>query len=142
MLYMVFGLIAPCVLFASYFTVWVGRACRMEHLICVRAAILLAPLAFSCCGLDVIFVSAMAGVLEMNLPTQWIVEQNAHVLCEHIKQVTGAGCMHIAGVFPTGAYTLLAATLSSYFIFFCTIKVYGHPAITNMLWVLHSDGKR
>lgn len=98
----------------------------------VQKMLHVSPYLYSWCGLDVLWISIFAGALEMNLPTQWIVENQSQIinnLCDGINDKLHSPCVHIDGHLPVAGWLVLVSALLTCTIFVFTAKSFGHPAL-------------
>ena len=127
--------VAPVLCILCWGYVWIGTFLRKSHSRSVRFARWLTPYVYSWCGLDVLFLALLAAALEINLPIQWIIQNQfdgkAGAVCDKVHSVFNTDCIRIDGTVPVGGWCLLGAALSSALLFAMTTKAFGHPALCN-----------
>eukprot|EP00656_Telonema_subtile_P058182 TRINITY_DN9782_c0_g1_i1.p1 TRINITY_DN9782_c0_g1~~TRINITY_DN9782_c0_g1_i1.p1 ORF type:complete len:369 (+),score=76.32 TRINITY_DN9782_c0_g1_i1:94-1200(+) len=136
-LYLMLVFVGPiCFLLLSTYQ-WIGTITGKAHNRSVRLARWLSPFLYSWCGLDVLFLGTFAAALEMNLPTQWIVKNQAGALCDRIHDVFNKECIHIDGTVPLGGWMLISAAVFAFLLFCLTTRTFGHPALCNTRSGMH-----
>ena len=127
--------VAPVLCMLCWGYVWIGTVLRKSHSRSLRYARWITPYVYSWCGLDVLFLALLAASLEINLPIQWIIENQfggkAGKVCDKIHTLFNTECIRVDGAVPTGGWCLLAAAILSALLFAMTTNAFGHPALCN-----------
>ena len=123
--------VGPVLSMASWAYIWGATLIGKLDSVSVQTVLQMSPYLYSWCGLDVMWISIFAGALEMDLPTQWIVEHNVGYLCAQIKDTVHEPCVHVDGHLPTGGWLLFVAALLTCMTFLLTMKAFGHPALSH-----------
>jgi len=92
------------------------------------------PYLFSYCSQDVLWTSVFSGVLEMNMPVSWIIQNYVGAQCDQLEKVVGQPCLQVDGNFGKASWWLLASAfffsaLSIWTTKWLGIAVLDHEAI-------------
>lgn len=132
--YLFLVIILPIIYFGVTAAVWV-EAWRREYHVqvpvwCVRLR-QISPYLYAWCSQDVLWMAAFAGFLEMNMPTQWIVENVSQGLCDKLANYSQGRytCVTITGVLGPASYTLIFSAAATLALFVFTTYHVGIPCI-------------
>jgi hypothetical protein len=132
--YILFVGVGPAAFLVCVFCLWVSafvltvrrsRGAPAWVAATFRVSKAMLPYCFSWVATDVVLVTAVCAILEMDLTVQWIVQEQVGPLCDLLRSHLNQECIEIDGALRAGWVWLLVATLLCGNVFIFTSRTFG-----------------